>query len=111
MKRLIAVAVLLFTVAGLSRADVVAISSSTATRISRGDGARKHLIVQNASTNPVYLSFTTSSATVSAGYLLLSSATTVGGAARVDILDYPGNVYGLAAPGAAGEVRTLAVPR
>jgi hypothetical protein len=110
MKRLIAVAVLLFAVAGPSLADVVTISSSTVTRIARGDGSRKHLIVQNNSTNLVYLSFTTSSATVSAGYILTSSATLNGGN-RVEILDFPGNVYGLAGVGATADVRKMEVPR
>ena len=101
--------VALFTVAGVCRADVVAVSSFTATRIGRGDGTRKHMILQNSGSGPIYLAFTPSSATVNGGFVLNVATWTT--TSRVTLEDFSGNVYGLASPGAAGEVRKLEVPK
>jgi len=101
----LAVLVGLLGLGAVAMASVVSVSSSTVTTIVSGNSGRKHLVLFNDSTGLLYVSPTTSSATVNAGMIVLSSTTY-----RLD--DFNGTLYGLAPAGSSNiNVRYQSISR
>lgn len=94
--------------AGYAMAESITVSSSTVTTIVGGNSGRKVLCLQNTTTNPVYFSKFTSSATVTGGMIMVSS-TSVPQPICID--GYAGPVYGLAGAGATGTVKYFETSR
>lgn len=105
MKKLLAVVLSVLALslsANVCRAESVTVSSSTVTTIVGSNASRATVCLQNATTNPVYFSKYSSSATANAGMVLVSSSTV---ADPLCIYPFTGAIYGLAGAGASGTVK------
>jgi len=80
-------------------AEAVTVSSMTVTMI-MGGGSTSGAIVMNNSAVTVYLAQKQASASVAAGLPVAAGAT-------IDISNYTGGIYGLAASGAGADVRVF----